>query len=172
MIDIENNSFNLGLPGYIINSIQCNLEVFDNKENSFISIALYDNTNIYFFHMNKGECKITLMNDLNDAFCPLSPSQMYFNVISQRKEIDSLFEKINLFIASIEDLKPSLIMVRATPRTAQLVVISGRYTPRASYRLTIFFFKNISTNCTRAAITRINTMVCRYWMFNGVSTKS
>ena len=98
MIDIENNSFNLGLPGYIINSIQCNLEAFDNKENSFISIALYDNTNIYFFHMNKGECKITLMNDLNDAFCPLSPSQMYFNVVSQRKEIDSLFEKINLFI--------------------------------------------------------------------------
>ena len=37
----------------------------------------------------------------------------------------------------------------------------GRNTPNALYRETIHFFKNISTICTRAAITRIKTMVFR-----------
>ena len=36
-----------------------------------------------------------------------------------------------------------------------LVVIRGRYTPRASYREGMDFFRNISMNCTRAAMTRI-----------------
>jgi hypothetical protein len=40
------------------------------------------------------------------------------------------------------------------------VVISGRKIPRASYKGGIDFFKNISTNCTKVAITIINTMVC------------
>ena len=51
--------------------------------------------------------------------------------------------------------------VSATPRTAQFVVIRGRYTPRLCYNAGMDFFKNISTNCTSAAITRINTIVCR-----------
>ena len=57
----------------------------------------------------------------------------------------------------------------ATPRTAQLVVISGRYTPSAAYSDGITFFKNISTNCTKDAITSINTIVSRYVTPNGVS---
>lgn len=50
---------------------------------------------------------------------------------------------------------------KATPSTAQFVVISGRYTPNDSYKAGIDFFKNISTNCTSAAITRMNTIVCK-----------
>ena len=37
-------------------------------------------------------------------------------------------------------------LVRATPSTAQLVVIRGRYTPRASYSDGMDFLRNISTN--------------------------
>ena len=60
-------------------------------------------------------------------------------------------------------------LVSATPNTAQFVVISGRYTPKDSYSGGIFFFKNISTNCTNDAITKINTMVCKYEIFKGAN---
>ena len=47
-----------------------------------------------------------------------------------------------------------------TPSTAQLVVIRGRYTPRAVYREGMAFCRNISMNCTREAMTRMNATVC------------
>ena len=59
-------------------------------------------------------------------------------------------------------LYSSCTLFRATPSTAQFVVISGRYTPRALYNEGTNFFKNISTICTSAAITRINTIVFKY----------
>ena len=46
--------------------------------------------------------------------------------------------------------------------TAQLVVIKGRKMPRPAYRAGMLFFKNISTNCTREAMTRMKAMVRRY----------
>ena len=63
-------------------------------------------------------------------------------------------------------------LVMATPSTAQLVVIRGRDTPSASYKEGMDFRRNISTNCTSAAITRINTMVFRYSTWNRTSTNS
>ena len=48
-----------------------------------------------------------------------------------------------------------------TPITAQLVVMSGRKMPSAEYSGGIAFLRNISTNCTKPAITRMNTMVCK-----------
>jgi hypothetical protein len=47
----------------------------------------------------------------------------------------------------------------ATPSTAQLVVINGRKMPKAMYRGGANFLRNISTNCTREAITRMKAMV-------------
>lgn len=44
---------------------------------------------------------------------------------------------------------------------AQLVVMSGRKMPSAEYSGGIAFLRNISTNCTKPAITRMNTMVCK-----------
>ena len=49
MIDITENSYSIGLPNYVINSIQINLDSFHNAENSFIGFALYDTKNIYYF---------------------------------------------------------------------------------------------------------------------------
>ena len=46
--------------------------------------------------------------------------------------------------------------------TAQLVVISGKKMPRPAYRAGMLFLRNISTNCTREAITRIKATVRRY----------
>jgi hypothetical protein len=48
-----------------------------------------------------------------------------------------------------------------TPKTAQLVVIKGRKMPRPAYRAGMLFLRNISTNCTREAITRMKAMVRR-----------
>ena len=41
-------------------------------------------------------------------------------------------------------------------------VVLSTATASAKPREGIDFFKNISTNCTKAAITRINTIVCKY----------
>ena len=49
-----------------------------------------------------------------------------------------------------------------TPRMVQLVVIRGRYTPRDLYRAGMNFFKKFSSSCTRMAMTRMKTMVCKY----------
>ena len=53
-----------------------------------------------------------------------------------------------------------------------MVVISGRNTPSAEYRLGMLFFKNISTNCTSAAITRMKAIVCKYSKCSGTSTRA
>ena len=58
-------------------------------------------------------------------------------------------------------LYPFVILFNATPTTAQFVVIKGRYTPSDACKDGINFFNTISTNCTNAAITRINTIVCK-----------
>ena len=41
MIDVEKNSYELGLPNYIFNSIQNNY--FHNSDETYFSIVLYDN---------------------------------------------------------------------------------------------------------------------------------
>ena len=41
MIDISETSFQLGLPSYVINTIQSNLELVQNMENSYIGFGLY-----------------------------------------------------------------------------------------------------------------------------------
>ena len=53
------------------------------------------------------------------------------------------------------------MLLMHTPSTAQLVVIRGRYTPRERCRAGRYFFKITSTSWTRAAMTRIKTMVWR-----------
>ena len=50
MIDISEDSFEFGLPNYILNSIQSNLDSFDNINYTYMSISLYYFKNIFFFY--------------------------------------------------------------------------------------------------------------------------
>lgn len=78
-----------------------NIENCHNKENSFVGIALYNLSKIFFFHLEKGELHVKIMSDLNDPFCPLSTSQLFLNVSTQKDNIDLLVEKISTFIADL-----------------------------------------------------------------------
>ena len=98
MIDIEKNSYDLGLPSFIFNSIQTNFDYFNNAEETYISIVLYDRKYIYFFYCEKNDIRISILAELNKPFCPISPSKLFLNVKKQREEFEKLFEKINLFI--------------------------------------------------------------------------
>ena len=98
MIDISENSYQLGLPGYIINSIQTNLESIHNAENSYIGFALYDQKNIYFFYVENEDVRLTIMGDITDPFCPISLKKLYLNVINDKERIEKLIEKLNYFI--------------------------------------------------------------------------
>ena len=98
MIDISENSYQLGLPSYVINSIQSNFDSFDNAQNSYIAFGLYDHKNIYFFYAEKEDIRLTIMGDSKDPFCPISMKKFYLNVTEQREQIEKLIEKINSFI--------------------------------------------------------------------------
>ena len=98
MIDISETSYQLGLPSYIINSIQINLDSIHNSENSYIAFALYDFKNIYYFFMEKDDVRINIMGDIKDPFCPLSIKKLYIKIGSNKEKINSLIEKINIFI--------------------------------------------------------------------------
>ena len=98
MIDISETSYQLGLPSYIINSIQINLDSIHNYENSYIAFALYDFKYIYYFYIEKDDVRISIMGDINDPFCPLSLKKLYIKIGSNKEKINSLIEKINLFI--------------------------------------------------------------------------
>ena len=54
----------------------------------------------------------------------------------------------------------TIVFILVIAALVQLVVISGRYTPREACSAGTYLFKTISTSCTRAAMTRMNTMVC------------
>ena len=98
MIDIAENSYQMGLPSYVLNSIQTNLDSFDNVENSYVAFALYDHKNIYYFYAEKDDIRLTIMGDMNDPFCPLSMKKLYLNVNEKKEQIEALIEKINNFI--------------------------------------------------------------------------
>ncbi len=98
MIDISENSYQLGLPSYVINSVQSNLDSIHNLENSYIAFALYDNKNIYYFYVEKDDIRLTIMGDINDPFCPISLKKLYLKVNDDREKIDKLIEKLNNFI--------------------------------------------------------------------------
>ncbi|MNW00898.1 hypothetical protein D3C71_1964510 [compost metagenome] len=63
-----------------------------------------------------------------------------------------------------------LALSRATPRTMQLVVISGRKMPSTRYSSGLVLFTTISVNCTTTAITRMKLMVLRNSRSSGLST--
>ena len=98
MIDISENSFQLGLPSYVINSIQTNLDSFDNMENSYIAFALYDHKNIFFFYAEKDDIRLIIMGDIKDPFCPLSMKKFYLNISENKEQIEKLLEKLTSFI--------------------------------------------------------------------------
>ena len=98
MIDISETSYQLGLPSYIINSIQINIDSIHNAENSYIAFALYDIKNIYYFYVEKDDIRISIMADFVDPFCPLSLKKLYIKIGSNKEKINSLIEKINIFI--------------------------------------------------------------------------
>jgi len=98
MIDISEYSYKINLPNYVINSIQTNLDLFHNMENSYIAFALYESKNIYFFYIEKEEVRLTVMGDLNDPFCPISMKKLYLNINEQREQIYKLIEKLTSFI--------------------------------------------------------------------------
>ena len=78
MIDIEKNSYELGFPSYILNSIQNNLEYFHNSDETYISICLYDSKYIYFFYSEKNDIRLSIMSDLNNPFCPIPIKKIIF----------------------------------------------------------------------------------------------
>ena len=57
-----------------------------------------------------------------------------------------------------------------TPRTAQLVVMSGRKMPSAVYSDGTLFLRNISTNCTSTAMTRMKARVLMYSRSSAMSS--
>ena len=97
MIDISENSFQLGLPSYVLNSVQTNLDAIHNAENSYIGFALYDQKNLYYFYVEKEDVKLTIMGDIQEPFCPLSLKKLYTKV-TDREKIDKIIEKLNYFI--------------------------------------------------------------------------
>ena len=99
MIDITENSYSIGLPNYVINSIQINLDSIHNAENSFIGFALYDTKNIYYFYVEKSDVRLTIMGDINDPFCPLSMKKLFLNINEQREQIEKLIDRLNSFIS-------------------------------------------------------------------------
>ena len=42
--------------------------------------------------LEKGELHVKIMSDLNDPFCPLSTSQLFLNVSTQKDNIDLLVD--------------------------------------------------------------------------------
>ena len=98
MIDIEKNSYELGFPSYIFNSIQNNLDYFHNSDETYISICLYDSKYIYFFYSEKNDIRLSIMSDLNNPFCPIPIKKLFLNIKDQREEIEKLFTKINTFL--------------------------------------------------------------------------
>lgn len=80
MIDISETSFQLGLPSYVINSIQSNLESVHNKENSYIGFGLYDQKNIYYFYIEKDNPRLTIMGDIINPFCPVSLKKLFLKL--------------------------------------------------------------------------------------------
>ena len=108
MIDISENSYGIGLPNYVLNSVQINIESFDNAENSYVGFALYDNKNIYFFYVEKSDVRLTIMGDVNDPFCPLSLKKLFLNIHEQREQLDKLIEKLNNFISEKNANLPNL----------------------------------------------------------------
>ena len=112
MIDITQYSYQLGLPSYIINSIQTNLDSIHNKENSYIAFALYDHKNIYYFYVEKEDVRLSIMGDIMDPFCPLSLKKLYLKIEEDKDKISLLIEKLFFFIeeknksSNTETLKP------------------------------------------------------------------
>ena len=97
MIDISETSFQLGLPSYVINSIQSNLESVHNKENSYIGFGLYDQKNIYYFYIEKDNPRLTIMGDIINPFCPVSLKTLFLK-LEEKDKIDKLIETLNNFI--------------------------------------------------------------------------
>ena len=97
MIDISETSFQLGLPSYVINSIQSNLESVHNMENSYIGFGLYDQKNIYYFYIEKDNPRLTIMGDIMNPFCPVSLKKLYLK-LEEKDKIDKLIETLNNFI--------------------------------------------------------------------------
>ena len=117
MIDITENSYQIGLPSYVINSVQTNFDSFDNMENSYIGFALYDFKNIYFFYAEKDDIALTIMGDINDPFCPLSMKKLFLNLNEQREQIEKLIERINTFI---DEKNQNLQVVRGNRQISSL----------------------------------------------------
>ena len=117
MIDIADNSYQIGLPSYVLNSIQTNLDSFDNVENSYVAFALYDHKNIYFFYVEKEDIRLSIMGDINDPFCPLSMKKLYLNINEKKELIEALIEKINNFI---EEKNPNSIPTRGKRQISTL----------------------------------------------------
>ena len=116
MIDTSVTSLELGLPSYVLNSIQLNLDAFHNKERTHISIAFYDQKNIYFYYIEKGEVKMVIVPDINDPFCPIGADKLYLNITTQRDEVDKLLEKLNIVLTEkTQNISGSKVHTLSTP---------------------------------------------------------
>ena len=120
MLDISLSSYQLGLPSYVLNSIQTNLEFFHNTEQTYISIALYDMKSIYFFYLEKNDFKVSIVTDINDPFCPIGINKLFLNVTTQKDEVIQLIEKINHFLQERYAKVTDTPRVQSTPTGAAI----------------------------------------------------
>lgn len=120
MLDISLPSYELGLPSYVLNSIQTNLDYFHNADETYISIALYDSKAIYFFFYEKNDFRVSIVTDINDPFSPIAISKLFLNIKEQRTEVDKLIEKINLFLTELYSNMTQRQGVNSTPTAAAM----------------------------------------------------
>ena len=96
----------------------------------------------------------------DNASCSRNPAK-----ITKAKVKPTPFD--NAYIVPSKSPKSFCITKMATPSTQQLVVMSGKKTPRAAYNDGLIFFKIISTICTKAAMTKMKAIVCKNPKLNG-----
>ena len=114
--------------------------------------------------MNANARMPAVTNAIGTPFIPLGTSD---SVSCSRKPAKTTNAKVKptplakAYIVPSNNPKSFCITKMATPRTQQLVVMSGKNTPNAAYNEGLIFFNMISTICTNAAMTKMNAMVCK-----------
>ena len=103
MIDVSNIAVEVGLPSYILNSIQSNLDSIHNGENSYVGFATFDSKHLKFYYMDKSDdVKLAVVPDVERPFPPLPRSKLYLNIGEKREEIEKIFDRLNTNISEIQ----------------------------------------------------------------------
>lgn len=108
-IDVTSHAIESGFSEYVVNSIRNSIDGFYNKQNSYVSINVYDDNCIWFLYIEKNEVKCIKVTDTTSPFVPLYKTQLYFNLsdeTSYNDIISKLIDKINIIISLNSTRKP------------------------------------------------------------------